>query len=504
MNTNTHFIAADLVKVFRSAQKKSAELITVLAWGDEVELLESSGNTIKIALQNFKNLSDGSILPVKTEGYIIKPQRIKIETILQPLEQKKVLKVSFVDVGQGDASVIETPKGKLILIDGGKNQLFARYLAARFAGTSPTNPKIVDCIVVTHGDADHFEGLPEIQKSEAHKTRKKQFFMKPSSVFHNGLVKRPSSKKEKDLLGPTVETGKQLYLTGLVNRVEEVPEQELNRGFKAWKQALSHYEQKYNYQILQKRLSHTSKGDFNFLNDEGISVNVLGPIEEKINGTPALKFLHKPSASVAAEAMENKEEAPGAYSASHTINGHSIILKLQYGNVNFLFAGDLNEEAEDYLVANRRSKPIKADIFKVPHHGSADFSDAFLDAVNPFVSIVSSGDENAAKEYIHPRATLMGALGRHSRIDRPLIFVTEMVAFLKTEGWAKLDKPSATQSKESFFAYSKTAYGIVHVRTDGNRILIFTHSGQKDLKEAYAYTVEKLNDKPVRREVVVV
>ncbi len=503
MNTFTHFIAADLVKVYNGADKKTAVLITVLAWGDEVELIDTSGNTIKIGLRNFKNLADGSILPVRSEGFIIKPAKIKQEQILLPLEQKNVLRVSFVDVGQGDASVIETPKGKVMLIDGGENQLFARYLAARYAGSSAKNPKVIDCVVISHGDADHFEGLPKILESETNSNPKKRLFIKPSVVFHNGMVKRPSSKKEKDMLGPTVEWNKQLYVTGLVNRFDEVAEEERNRGFKAWAKTLSTYEKRYNYQMLQKRLSHTSKGDFNFLG-EGLSVNILGPVEETVNGMPALKFLRTPSASVIKKAAVKETAPSGSYSASHTINGQSVILKLQYGHVSFLFAGDLNEEAEDYLVANKRSKPLKADIFKVPHHGSADFSDAFLKAVNPFVSIVSSGDENAAKEYIHPRANLVGALGKHSRIDRPLIFVTEMVAFLKTEGWAKLVKPTASQPKGTFFAFSKTAYGIVHVCTDGRRILVYTHSGQKDLKEAYAYTVEKTNDKPQRTEVVII
>jgi len=124
---------------------------------------------------------------------------------------------------------------------------------------------------------------------------------------------------------------------------------------------------------------------------------------------------------------------------------------------------------------------------KVPHHGSADFSNAFFEAVKPLVSIVSSGDESEDKEYIHPRATLMGVLGKYSRIDRPLVFVTELVAFMKKEGWAKILEGD-DKGKERF-AVSRSAFGIVHVRTDGNRILIFTHSGQKDLKEAYAFDV---------------
>ena len=501
----THFIAADLVKIYTSPQKSTAGLKTVLAWGDEVVMIEAKGHTIKIALQDYKEQPDGSILPVQTEGYIIKPSAIKTEEILLPLKDKNVLKVSFADVGQGDASVIETPKGKTILIDGGENQLFARYLAARYAGTSAKNPKTIDCIIVSHGDADHFSGLPEIMQSESHAVPRKRIFIKPISVYHNGLVKRLSSAKEKDLLGATMEHNGQLYLTGMVNRLDEVPDPEMNTVFKRWKNVLAAYEKRYQYSILQKRLDHTSKGDFNFLSDEKISVHVLGPVTDIVENKPVLRFLHQPSSSVAQKAWQPAvKSAAGAYSASHTINGHSVILRLSYGKFNFLFAGDLNEEAEDYLVANKRRRPVKADVLKVPHHGSADFSSSFLDAVNPFVSIISSGDENARKEYIHPRATLIGALGKYSRIDRPLIFVTEMVAFMKTEGWAKLDTPKKGQSSASFFAFSRAAYGIVHIRTDGSRMLIFTHSGQKDLKEAYAYTLDKPNGTPVRNEVVMV
>ena len=54
----------------------------------------------------------------------------------------------------------------------------------------------------------------------------------------------------------------------------------------------------------------------------------------------------------------------------------------------------------------------------MPHHGSADFSGAFLQAVSPVVSVVSSGDDTARKEFIHPRATLVGALGYRGSRNR--------------------------------------------------------------------------------------
>jgi hypothetical protein len=37
--------------------------------------------------------------------------------------------------------------------------------------------------------------------------------------------------------------------------------------------------------------------------------------------------------------------------------------------------------------------------------------------------------------------------------------------------------------------YAKSSFGIVHVRTDGERVLVATPSGKFDQKEAYAFRV---------------
>jgi hypothetical protein len=121
--------------------------------------------------------------------------------------------------------------------------------------------------------------------------------------------------------------------------------------------------------------------------------------------------------------------------------------------------------------------------------------------VSPIISVVSSGDESARKEYIHPRATLMGALGRHSRVLEPLVFVTEMVAFFNAEGWATLNDAAKAKKRGPFFAFSRTAFGIVKTRTDGKRMLVYTDSGKADTKEAYAYSLDE-NGEPIPSPVV--
>ncbi len=48
-----------------------------------------------------------------------------------------------------------------------------------------------------------------------------------------------------------------------------------------------------------------------------------------------------------------------------------------------------------------------------------------------------------------------------------------------------------TKAKKRFFAFSRTAFGLVMVRTDGERLLVYTNSGQDTLKEAYAYVINQ-------------
>jgi hypothetical protein len=124
-----------------------------------------------------------------------------------------------------------------------------------------------------------------------------------------------------------------------------------------------------------------------------------------------------------------------------------------------------------------------------------------LEAVKPVVSVVSSGDENETKEYIHPRAGLVGALGKYSRatVEKPLVYVTEMVAFMARLGTIEMRKVgsggAATGDPVQITnAYRKTAFGIVHVRTDGERVLVSTHSGRDDTKESYAFRVGRLGE----------
>lgn len=490
-------INVDLADVWEQPGRKA--LVRTLAWGDEVSVTRETASRIEIETIVFRGQPDGSVLAETATGYI-EPSAssgIKARDAIRPLPENEVLKVNFVDVQQGDGAVIEAPDGKVILVDGGDNQLFARYLAGRFRGTSAAKPKDIDCILVTHGDADHFAGLAEILESETNRARRKRLFIRPRRVYHNGIVKRPSTRSgkavaERNQLGPTKKTDDGLFLTGLEENLLQVPDEEMNRPFLKWKATLQTYAERGDIEF--RRLEFGDDQAFGFFNQGDLAIEVLGPMTSRIGGKPALRFLGKPRRRprIGHESLSTEPSGFKGLSASHTINGHSVVFRLRYGGFSYLFSGDLNDEASRFLARehNRGALNLRSDVFKVPHHGSADFSGAFLQAVSPVVSVVSSGDERARKEHIHPRATLMGALGRWSRVPEPLVFVTELVAFFQVEGWSRLSNEKAAAKRGEFFAFSRAAYGIVKTRTDGKRLLVYTDSANLAMKEAYAYELD--------------
>lgn len=515
----THVLNVDLGKIYRR-DGDEFKYITTVAWGDPLEVREIASDHVRVGATTMYTEADGSPRWERVDGFLRVPRGSGLAgaDLVRERPDNDVLKVDFVDVQQGDAAVVESPSGKIVLIDGGDNQLFARYLANRFRGTSADRPREIDAIVVTHGDADHFSGLTKIYGSETHGTSYKRLFIHPQRVFHNGLVKRPSRREgrrvpDAAILGETLEAGGSTIITSLYDDLLQVSDDEMNEPFRGWKEALLAYSQRGD--IEMRRLQEGITDAFDFLAGDEIGVEVLGPTTTEVNGTVGLKFLGTPRDDVE---LRNQPVRPDRFvgkSASHTINGHSIILRFTYGNARFMFAGDLNEQAEDELVRRHGDGEIDltAEVLKVPHHGSADFSQRFLEAAGAVISVVSSGDESSLKEYIHPRAPLMGALGRHARrgVGEPIIFVTEMVAFFEAAGWLRPEFHKLYRNKPviegdevmidpkalaEFFAFRRSAFGIVKIRTNGKRLLVWTNSGQVALKEAYAFDLE--SDPPRR------
>ena len=227
-----------------------------------------------------------------------------------------MLRVRIMDVGQGDAILVQAPSGAKALIDGGAGPGIGVDGLGR---ALPFWDRRLDIVVLTHADLDHFGGLAEVVRR-----------YDVERVIENGL---PSD----DAL------------------------------YKAWRQELS--------KSGAAEAPSAARGQRIELGG-GAVMEVLGP----------------PSGTIV---------APGSAD-----NNNGIVMRLVYGEVSFLLAADIEEEAELELAA--LGTDLRSSALKVAHHGSrTSTTPAFLRAVNPAAAVVSVGADN---RFGHPHAAVIARL----------------------------------------------------------------------------------------------
>jgi|CXWL01.1.fsa_nt_gi competence protein ComEC len=74
------------------------------------------------------------------------------------LDNTPVLRVSYLDVGQGDSILIQGPTGNTMLVDGGVDRSVLRELPKEL----PFFARQIDMVVETHPDKDHIAGLIDV------------------------------------------------------------------------------------------------------------------------------------------------------------------------------------------------------------------------------------------------------------------------------------------------------------------------------------------------------
>ncbi|NEU04732.1 ComEC/Rec2 family competence protein [Clostridium senegalense] len=133
------------------------------------------------------------------------------------------------------------------------------------------------------------------------------------------------------------------------------------------------------YMPKKTATTKTFKDVVNSLNKKG-----LKPIAPKVGDT---FNIGSAKATIIAPAEDYKDA-----------NESSIVIKIQYEDTSFLFAGDAETLSENDML--KSGTDLSADVLKLAHHGSrTSSSDKFLDKVNPKYAIISCEKNN---DYGHP------------------------------------------------------------------------------------------------------
>jgi competence protein ComEC len=158
---------------------------------------------------------------------------------------------------------------------------------------------------------------------------------------------------------------------------------------------------------------------------EGYAANVVDGVQ--------LDLLH-PSATYQPQTKRRGDrEAAGE-------NNRSLVLKLTYGAVSFLFTGDIEQEAESVLLQTRND--LRATVLKVPHHGSrTSSSEPFVHAVNPSVAVFSVPRES---RFGHPHPLV---IERYQALGVQLLRTDEHGAItIRTDGHSVWVEPYIGES----------------------------------------------------------
>ncbi|BAD76800.1 late competence protein (DNA uptake) [Geobacillus kaustophilus HTA426] len=162
----------------------------------------------------------------------------------------------------------------------------------------------------------------------------------------------------------------------------------------------------------------------------GAAPEVMGAVRVKKIVTspgalPAVKAMARPfSVPVAASVRGDRwKVGDAAFSVLHPEAGNnednngSLVLLARLGRLTWLFAADIEEEAEQALI--RAYPELRADVLKVAHHGSkTSTTELFLRTVKPRAAIISVGRYN---RYGHPSPEVLMRL----RQQRAIIWRTD-------------------------------------------------------------------------------
>ncbi len=243
----------------------------------------------------------------------------------------------FINVGQGDATLLEFQCGAVLIDTGGENtqrtlgrERLRDYLEAFFARRADL-ARTLNLVVLSHPHADHTDGVKVLLDPDA------PFAI--LNVIDNGEAVSGSGKAG------------QAALQRYVVESEGV-------GYEA---------------ILESKIKTVS----------GATSPVIDPIDCRTAGgiDPRIAVLWG-QVNIDAGWADNQ-------------NNDSVVVRVDFGKSSFLFTGDAEHEALSAMLESYEDdlRAFDVDVLKVGHHGSKNAISAdFLRAVTPKMAIIQAGD----------------------------------------------------------------------------------------------------------------
>ncbi len=259
------------------------------------------------------------------------------------LHAAQKLHVSWINVGQGDSILIRVPAGRTILIDAGDDAWDAGKKV--YAYLKSLGVERIDTFILTHPHDDHFGGL----------------------YYLCGKV-----KIRRFLYGTRISNTRYARLERLLKE-HGVPMEHIDAGYVVETGNPKAKMEVYHSGPPELQRPAGMRGTLATLDHDLIS---LWPIRAS--------------------------SSDGSSSSGVDLNSLSIVSRLTYGSVSFLFTGDMTRDVEERLL--REGYELSSIVYKAAHHGS-QFSNTMplLTAVNPTYVIIQSGEGNPFG-HPHPQA----------------------------------------------------------------------------------------------------
>lgn len=121
-----------------------------------------------------------------------------------------------------------------------------------------------------------------------------------------------------------------------------------------------------------------------------------------------------------------KLEVLGPISKHKNLNNNSLVVRMTYKDVSFLFTGDAEEFEESEIIST--NKTIESDVLKVAHHGSKTSSTLkFLKKVSPKYAVISVDSEEVtrSRQIILDRLKSVGAEIYRTDLHGNILFSTD-------------------------------------------------------------------------------